>query len=117
MAGIAGVTRKGGRLHYLSTIARDTVTRWDWLPDLEVLVGGTTSVDVTEPGTSMTGQQSDERPWGSYVVLGGGDGYQVKKIVVKTKRRLSYQRHAHRSEHWSAATQQHRFDCRGGGTG
>ena len=48
----------------------------------------------------MTGRESDERPWGSYVVLGGGDGYQVKEIVVKPEQRLSYQRHAHRSEHW-----------------
>jgi len=48
----------------------------------------------------MTDQQGDERPWGSYTVLGGGDGYQVKEIVVKPDKRLSYQRHAHRSEHW-----------------
>lgn len=48
----------------------------------------------------MRSQKSDKRPWGSYVVLGGGDGYQVKKIVVAPNRRLSYQRHAHRSEHW-----------------
>ena len=48
----------------------------------------------------MKSRKTDERPWGSYVVLGGGDGYQVKKIVVQPGMRLSYQRHAHRSEHW-----------------
>lgn len=48
----------------------------------------------------MTDRLSDERPWGSYTVLGGGDGYQVKEIVVQPDKRLSYQRHAHRSEHW-----------------
>lgn len=48
----------------------------------------------------MTGQQSEERPWGRYRVLAGGDGYQVKEIVVDPERRLSYQRHARRSEHW-----------------
>ncbi len=47
----------------------------------------------------MTGQHSG-RPWGSYTVLGGGDGYQVKEIVVEPDKRLSYQRHAQRSEHW-----------------
>lgn len=49
---------------------------------------------------SMTDRLSDERPWGSYTVLGGGDGYQVKVIVVQPDKRLSYQRHARRSEHW-----------------
>src|SRR5680860_1182666 len=48
----------------------------------------------------MTTMEHDERPWGSYTVLGSGNGYQVKEIVVKPNKRLSYQRHAHRSEHW-----------------
>lgn len=48
----------------------------------------------------MTPQQHDERPWGSYTILGGGEGYQVKQIVVNPQKRISYQRHAHRSEHW-----------------
>ncbi|HVA25675.1 MAG TPA: phosphomannose isomerase type II C-terminal cupin domain [Chloroflexota bacterium] len=42
----------------------------------------------------------DERPWGNYTVLDGGDGYQVKRIEVIPGKRLSYQKHAHRSEHW-----------------
>lgn len=45
-------------------------------------------------------KEHDERPWGSYTILGGGDGFQVKTIAVKPDKRLSYQRHAHRSEHW-----------------
>ena len=48
----------------------------------------------------MTALQHDERPWGTYTVIGGGDRYQVKEIVVRPDKRLSYQRHAHRSEHW-----------------
>ena len=48
----------------------------------------------------MTSRTHDERPWGNYTVLGGGDGYQVKQIMVNPGKRLSYQRHAHRSEHW-----------------
>ena len=48
----------------------------------------------------MTAPQRDERPWGAYTVLGGADGYQVKEIVVEPGKRLSYQRHAQRSEHW-----------------
>ncbi|MCZ7534370.1 MAG: phosphomannose isomerase type II C-terminal cupin domain [Acidimicrobiia bacterium] len=48
----------------------------------------------------MTNQLHDERPWGNYTVLGGGDGFQVKTIVVHPGKRLSYQRHQHRAEHW-----------------
>jgi mannose-6-phosphate isomerase len=42
----------------------------------------------------------DERPWGYYQVVDRGDGFQVKRISVRAGQRLSYQRHAHRSEHW-----------------
>lgn len=44
--------------------------------------------------------EHDERPWGSYTILRTEDGYQVKEIVVHPGKRLSYQRHAQRSEHW-----------------
>jgi mannose-1-phosphate guanylyltransferase/mannose-6-phosphate isomerase len=40
------------------------------------------------------------RPWGSYQSLDQGDRYQVKRIVVKPKGRLSLQKHYHRAEHW-----------------
>lgn len=40
------------------------------------------------------------RPWGSYTILGQGDGYKMKRIVVKPGERLSLQLHYHRSEHW-----------------
>lgn len=42
----------------------------------------------------------DERPWGSYTVVDRGDGYQVKRIEVLPGKRLSYQSHEHRAEHW-----------------
>ena len=48
----------------------------------------------------MAEQHRDERPWGAYTVLGAADGYQVKEIVVRAGKRLSYQRHARRAEHW-----------------
>ncbi len=44
--------------------------------------------------------ESAERPWGSWHVLDEGQGYKVKRIVVKPGQRLSYQTHRHRSEHW-----------------
>lgn len=42
----------------------------------------------------------DRRPWGSFTVLDEGDGYKVKRIEVLPGKRLSYQRHLHRAEHW-----------------
>jgi mannose-6-phosphate isomerase len=43
---------------------------------------------------------SDIRPWGSFTVLDDAEGYKVKRMVVHPGKRLSYQRHARRSEHW-----------------
>ena len=40
------------------------------------------------------------RPWGSYTVLREGPGFKVKSIEVLPGKRLSLQRHLHRSEHW-----------------
>ena len=56
------------------------------------------------------GTVSDDsiRPWGHYHVLSDGDGYKTKSITVKPGKRLSYQKHARRSEHW--------FVVRGEGT-
>lgn len=48
----------------------------------------------------MIDRERDERPWGAYTVLDSGEGFKVKRIEVLPGRRLSYQRHAHRSEHW-----------------
>jgi len=41
-----------------------------------------------------------DRPWGSYTVLEKGEGYKIKKITVKPRRRLSLQLHRFRNEHW-----------------
>lgn len=40
------------------------------------------------------------RPWGSYTVLEEANGYKIKRIDVKPGKRLSLQKHFHRSEHW-----------------
>ena len=41
-----------------------------------------------------------ERPWGWFETLASGEGYLVKRLLVHRGRRLSLQRHRHRSEHW-----------------
>lgn len=40
------------------------------------------------------------RPWGTYTILENSDKYKIKRIVVKPGKRLSLQKHFHRSEHW-----------------
>ncbi len=40
------------------------------------------------------------RPWGSYTILEEGLFYKIKRITVQPGKRLSYQMHYHRSEHW-----------------
>jgi mannose-6-phosphate isomerase len=42
----------------------------------------------------------DERPWGSYTVLEDAPGHKVKRLEVLAGKRLSYQRHERRAEHW-----------------
>ncbi len=41
-----------------------------------------------------------ERPWGGYTVLAEAADFKVKTIEVHPGRRLSYQRHSRRAEHW-----------------
>ena len=40
------------------------------------------------------------RPWGKFDSIDSGDRYQVKRITVKPKAKLSLQKHKHRAEHW-----------------
>ena len=44
---------------------------------------------------------SDYRPWGHYEILDESkNSYKIKKIIVNEGKRISYQMHYHRSEHW-----------------
>ncbi len=55
----------------------------------------------------------DERPWGSFTVLDEGAGFKVKRLEVKPGKRLSYQKHARRAEHWYVVTGQARVTLDG----
>ena len=44
--------------------------------------------------------ERDERPWGSYEVLEDAPSHKLKRIEVLAGKRLSYQRHERRAEHW-----------------
>ena len=56
---------------------------------------------MPEPEVSKnTSPLYEERPWGSFTVLDEGANYKVKRIEVLPGKRLSYQKHARRAEHW-----------------
>lgn len=42
----------------------------------------------------------DRRPWGTFTVLDEGKHFKVKRIEVLPGKRLSYQKHSQRAEHW-----------------
>jgi mannose-6-phosphate isomerase len=58
---------------------------------------------MTETDRALTDETSprfDRRPWGTFTVLDEGETYKVKRIEVLPGKRLSYQKHSRRAEHW-----------------
>lgn len=55
-----------------------------------------------DPATSplTENHQTSYRPWGGYSSILNGERFQVKRLFVKPGKRLSLQKHHHRSEHW-----------------
>jgi|SRR5215213_9465623 len=45
-------------------------------------------------------REFDRRPWGTYTVLEEAPTFKVKRIEVLPGKRLSYQKHSKRAEHW-----------------
>lgn len=45
-------------------------------------------------------KREEKRPWGGYRVLAADPSFKAKKIWVDPGKRLSYQKHRYRSEHW-----------------
>lgn len=56
----------------------------------------------SDPDTAVLTEShpTSYRPWGGYTSLIAGERFQVKRIFVKPGKRLSLQKHHHRSEHW-----------------
>jgi mannose-6-phosphate isomerase-like protein (cupin superfamily) len=54
-----------------------------------------------------------ERPWGWFERLGGGEGYQVKRLCIRAGQRISLQRHRHRLEHWVVVAGDGELECAG----
>jgi len=47
-----------------------------------------------------TNHRRVHRPWGYYESVDAGERFQVKRLVVAPKGKLSLQKHLHRAEHW-----------------
>lgn len=54
----------------------------------------------TEQRTEYIHHREVYRPWGKYDSMDQGSRFQVKRITVKPKAKLSVQMHHHRAEHW-----------------
>src|SRR6478672_6944195 len=57
-------------------------------------------IPTIEIETKVEISKTDRRPWGSFTVLDEGAEFKVKRIEVLPEKRLSYQKHKFRSEHW-----------------
>lgn len=55
---------------------------------------------MTIAETGMPKPAFEARPWGSFIILDESRRHKVKRIEVLPGKRLSYQRHQHRDEHW-----------------
>jgi mannose-6-phosphate isomerase len=55
---------------------------------------------MTNTQTLDSNPKFDQRPWGSFTVLDESESFKVKRLEVLPGKRLSYQRHQHRAEHW-----------------
>ncbi|PTM96446.1 mannose-1-phosphate guanylyltransferase/mannose-6-phosphate isomerase [Mycoplana dimorpha] len=62
------------------------------------LVKHLASMEKTAPLTET--HRTAYRPWGGYTSVLNGERFQVKRLFVKPGKRLSLQKHHHRSEHW-----------------
>jgi mannose-1-phosphate guanylyltransferase len=61
---------------------------------VKVLRGNTATTALTEI------HKTAYRPWGGYSSVVSGERFQVKRLFVKPGKKLSLQKHHHRSEHW-----------------
>ncbi|MFO7628955.1 MAG: phosphomannose isomerase type II C-terminal cupin domain [Prochlorococcaceae cyanobacterium] len=55
----------------------------------------------------------EQRPWGWFENLAQGEGYLVKRLLIRAGCRISLQRHHHRSEHWVVVAGNGTLECQG----
>jgi len=91
----------------VATVGLDNVVVVE-TPDAVLVADRSRSQDVKSIVTALSQQERSEgclhrrvhRPWGWYDSIDFGPRFQVKRIMVKPKAKLSLQMHHHRAEHW-----------------
>ena len=91
----------------VATVGLDNVVVVE-TPDAVLVADRSRSQDVKSIVTALSKQDRSEgslhrrvhRPWGWYDSIDFGPRFQVKRIMVKPKAKLSLQMHHHRAEHW-----------------
>ncbi len=72
--------------------------------DRAQMVGQVPEALRNSPENELEERIRDRRPWGEYTVLEAESGtehaHKVKRIRVRPGKRISYQKHRYRSEHW-----------------
>ncbi|AYD00561.1 mannose-1-phosphate guanylyltransferase/mannose-6-phosphate isomerase [Neorhizobium sp. NCHU2750] len=74
------------------------VGRLDESQNVGALVKQLAAAKATAPLTET--HPTSYRPWGGYTSILNGDRFQVKRLFVTPGKKLSLQKHHHRSEHW-----------------
>lgn len=72
------------------------VAHRDHLQEIKEVVARLKALGRTEPDA----HRKVYRPWGYYDSIDQGERFQVKRIVVNPRSKLSLQMHHHRAEHW-----------------
>lgn len=54
-----------------------------------------------------------QRPWGWFETVAQGEGYLVKRLLIRAGCRISQQRHQHRCEHWVVVAGDGTLECLG----
>lgn len=79
---------------------REAKTCKDLNIDLIFGVGGIHKIESSSSLIKNHLAEIEERPWGNFHIIAKGQGYQIKEINIKPRKKQSLQRHKNRSEYW-----------------
>lgn len=88
-------------LENVAVIASEDATYVGKLDDAQSVADIVKRLASNQATSSLTEvHPTSYRPWGGYTSLLQGDRFQVKRLFVLPGKKLSLQKHFHRSEHW-----------------
>tara|TARA_B100000941_G_scaffold256177_1_gene205334 strand:+ start:74 stop:859 length:786 start_codon:yes stop_codon:yes gene_type:complete len=79
---------------------REAKTCKDLNIDLIFGVGGIHKIESSSNLIKNHLAEIEERPWGNFHIIAKGQGYQIKEINIRPRKKQSLQRHKNRSENW-----------------